>query len=254
METKNGKIRLTADEVYDRLLNTDKILSLKGQISFYLGGIDIVVKQRDVVGNIMQEWVEGWLRKNNIDFSPNEYTQMPPDFFLNPDDRRVELLEIKAFNYKGTPGFDIAAFDMFEREVKEKPYVLDTTYLIFGYVMSDDGVVTVKKMWKQKVWQLTRPMMSKGGTEWPVNLQIKDGVVHKIRPAKWYVKQNKYEIFRSLPDFLSAIEETVYQNTDTRKDGSGWKQKVEENYRNFFGKELKIPRWDDIKDSYRVKK
>ena len=253
MNMTDDKLKLTANEVYDWLLNKDQILTLKGQISFYLGGVDIIVKQRDVVGNIMQEWIEGWLKKNNICFSVNENTQMPPDFYLNPDDKKIELLEIKAFNYKGTPGFDIAAFDMFEKEIKDKPYVLDTTYLIFGYDMSSEGVVTIKKMWKQKVWQITRPMKTKGGTEWPINLQIKDGVVHKIRPAKWYAKQNKYKVFESLPDFLSAIEETIYQNNDTRKDGSGWKQKMETNYKSFFGTDLRIPRWDDIKDNYRLK-
>lgn len=252
MNSTNKKIKLTADEVYDWLLNKDQILTLKGQISFYLGGVDIIVKQRDVVGNIMQEWIEGWLTKHNISFAVNENTQMPPDFYLNPDDKKTELLEIKAFNYKGTPGFDIAAFDMFEREIKDKPYVLDTTYLIFGYDMSPDGVVTIKKVWKQKVWQITRPMKTKGGIEWPINLQIKDGVVHKIRPAKWYAKQNKYKVFESLQDFLSAIEEAIYQNNDTRKDGSGWKQRMEINYKSYFGRDLNIPRWDDIKDSYRI--
>lgn len=244
------KIRLTADGVYNKLLNEDKILTLKGQISFYLGGIDIVVKQKDVVGNIMQEWIEGWLRKNNVDFALNDNTQMPPDFYLNPDNKKVELLEIKAFNYNGTPGFDIASFDMFEREISEKPYVLDTTYLIFGYDMSSDGIVTIKKMWKQKVWQITRPMRTRGGVEWAMNLQIKDGVVHKIRPAKWYVKQTKYEVFKSLQDFLSAIEETVYQNKDTRDDGAGWRQKMEKNYQAFYGESIRIPRWDDIKGNY----
>ena len=52
-------MKLTVDEIYDRLVNEDKILTKKGRITFTLGDIDIIVKQRDVVGNIMQEWVEG---------------------------------------------------------------------------------------------------------------------------------------------------------------------------------------------------
>ena len=50
---------LTPEEVFDTLLNVDKITSLEGQIRFYLGDVDIVVRQRDVVGNIIQEWLEG---------------------------------------------------------------------------------------------------------------------------------------------------------------------------------------------------
>ena len=50
-------MKLTAQEVYNKLMLEDKILEVKGQIKFYLGNVDIVVKQRDVVGNIMQEWL-----------------------------------------------------------------------------------------------------------------------------------------------------------------------------------------------------
>ena len=64
----NNPIILTAEEVFDRLLNVDRIKTAEGQIRFYLGDVDIIVKQKDVVGNIIQEWLEGWLRKNNIAF------------------------------------------------------------------------------------------------------------------------------------------------------------------------------------------
>ena len=42
-------MRLTAQEIVDRLLNVDNILDLKGEIKFYLGDVDIIVKQKDVV-------------------------------------------------------------------------------------------------------------------------------------------------------------------------------------------------------------
>lgn len=244
-------MQITAEEVYDKLINDDKILTSKGKITFNLGNVDIIVRQRDVVGNIMQEWVEGWLKKNNIEYALNDNTQMPPDFFLNPENKKQNLLEIKAFNYKAGPGFDIADFRMYEQEIVEKPWMLHVSYLIFGYDMSDDGVVTIKKMWLQKVWEITRPMKSGSKkTIWPINLQIKKGVVHKIRPAKWYVQQNRFKTFENLEDFLSAIEETVYQNTDTRSDGPSWKQNMTTNYRNYYNKDLIIPRWDEIVNKY----
>ena len=151
-------MRLTAEEIFNKLVNDDKILTQKGCITFTLGNIDIVVRQRDVVGNIMQEWVEGWLKKNGIDYALNDNTQMPPDFYLNPDNKKEELLEIKAFNYKAGPGFDIADFRMYEQEIAQKPWMLNVTYLIFGYEMSNDGVVTIKKVWMNKVWEMSRPM------------------------------------------------------------------------------------------------
>ena len=153
-------MKLTAQQVYDKLINDDQILSSKGRITFHLANIDIIVRQRDVVGNIMQEWVEGWLKKNGVEYAPNDNTQMPPDFYLDPDDKQHNLMEIKAFNYKASPGFDIADFRMYEQEIAAKPWMLDVTYLIFGYEMNDNGDVTIKHVWTKKVWEISRAMKS----------------------------------------------------------------------------------------------
>lgn len=61
-------IKLTAQQIFDKLLDEEKILSANGQIRFFLGDVDIIVKQKDVVGNIIQEWLGGWLRKREIEF------------------------------------------------------------------------------------------------------------------------------------------------------------------------------------------
>lgn len=244
-------MRLTAQQVYDKLINEDRITELEGQIRFYLGDVNIIVKQRDVVGNIMQEWLQGWLDTNEIEYAPSENTQMPPDFFLNPDDRTRNLLEVKAFNRNGTPGFDIADFRMYQSEIIEKPYMLDVEYLIFGYDMSDDGVVTIKDVWLKKVWEITRRM-----EEWPINLQIKEGHVHKIRPGVWYNEDPAridYSIFNSLEDFISAMEQTVYQNDETRRDAPTWLIRFKRNYQERYGVTLDIPRWYDIAANYDVK-
>lgn len=240
-------MKLTAQEVYNKLVNEDKILELKGQIKFYLGDVNIIVKQKDVVGNIIQEWLQGWLDKRGIEYAPSENTQMPPDFFLNPDDKTKNLLEVKAFNRSASPGFDIADFRMYEEEIVEKPYMLDVDYLIFGYDMSDDGIVTIKDIWLKKVWEITRCM-----EDWAINLQVKQGVVHKIRPGVWYsTKKGNFSMFSCLEDFVSAIEETVYQNPKTHDSASSWKKKFLSSYERFYGIRLSIPRWDDIAHKYR---
>lgn len=240
-------MKLTAQEVYNKLVNEDKILELKGQIKFYLGDVNIIVKQKDVVGNIIQELLQGWLDKRGIEYAPSENTQMPPDFFLNPDDKTKNLLEVKAFNRSASPGFDIADFRMYEEEIVEKPYMLDVDYLIFGYDMSDDGIVTVKDIWLKKVWEITRCM-----EDWAINLQVKQGVVHKIRPGVWYsTKKGNFPMFSCLEDFVSAIEETVYQNPKTHDSASSWKKSFLSSYERFYGIKLSIPRWDDIAHKYR---
>lgn len=239
-------MRLTAQQIYDKLMNEDRILELEGQIKFYFGDVNIIVKQKDVVGNIIQEWLQGWLDKRGIEYAPSENSQMPPDFFLNPDDLTQNLLEVKAFNRSASPGFDIADFRMYEEEIVDKPYMLHVDYLIFGYDMSDDGVVTVKDLWLKKVWEITRRM-----DDWAINLQVKQGVVHKIRPGVWYSTQRvKFPMFRSLEDFVSAIEETVWQNPKTRDVSATWKRRFIDSYQSYYGVRLDIPRWNDIADTY----
>ncbi len=240
-------MRLSSQEIFDKLLSEDHILELEGQIKFYLGDVNIVVRQRDVVGNIMQEWLQGWLDARGIEYAPNENSQMPPDFFLNPDDRTSNLLEVKAFNRSGSPGFDIADFRMYAEEIQEKPYMLDVDYLIFGYDMSDTGVVTIKDIWLKKVWQITRRMEN-----YPINLQVKDGVIHKIRPGVWYSgRMTDYAIFESLEDFISAVEETTFKEPKLRDSiASTWLSKFQRNYKARYGVELNVPRWNDIKDKY----
>ena len=240
-------MRLTAQEIVDRLLNVDNILDLKGEIKFYLGDVDIIVKQKDVVGNIMQEWLQGWLDKNDIEYAPSENSQMPPDFYLNPDDKTKGLLEVVAFNRNGSPGFDIADFRMYAEEIQEKPYMLDVDYLIFGYDMNESGVVSIKNVWLKKVWQITRRMAN-----YPINLQVKDGVIHKIRPGVWYSqKATDYAIFDCLEDFICAMEETTFKEPKLRDSiASTWLEKFQRNYKARYGHELNVPRWKDIKDKY----
>ena len=242
-------MKLTAEQIYDRLKNVDKILTLEGQIKFYLGDVDIIVKQKDVVGNIMQEWLEGWLKKNDIDYLPNVNPQMPPDFYLDPDNIKTNLLEVKAFYYRASPGFDIADFNAFQASVIKEPHMLYAKYLIFGYDMSKDGIVTIKNIWLKNLWEIIRPM-----EKWALNLQIKKGIVYKIRPGVWDSKRSKFKTFQSLEDFLSALEECMYVNPATHKTANEWKPKMINSFKTAYGKDLKIPRWDDIKDNYVVKR
>ena len=236
--------RVSSKEVYDLLVNEEHILELEGQIRFYLGDVNIIVHQKDVVGNIIQEWLQGWLDYKHIEYAPNENTQMPPDFFLNTSDETTGLLEVKAFNINASPAFDIADFRMYEEEIQEKPYMLYVDYLIFGYDMSSSGVVTIKNLWLKKVWEITRSM-----DEWPITLQVKKDVVHKIRPAKWYSNRGR-RVFECVEDFVSAIEQTVWQNPATRRASGTWASRFLNNYERFYGKKLNIPRWDDIKNKY----
>ena len=242
------KTRTTAREIFNTLLDKDKILTLKGQIRFYLGDVHIVVHQKDVVGNIIQEWLQGWLEQRGFYYRPNPNTQMPPDFFLSPSDKE-RLLEVKSFNCEATPAFDIADFRAYEEELIAKPWMLYADYLIFAYHMNDDGIVTIKDLWLKKVWQITRRM-----DDWPLNLQVKSKVVHKIRPGIWYTPPKKFRLFNSVEHFVSAVEQTVWQNPKTKEESGTWLKRFNAAHKAHFGQVLKIPRWNDIEDNYIVPK
>lgn len=235
----------TAKDIYDRLVNDDRITSLKGRIQFHLGDVSITVRQKDVVGNIVQEWLAGWLDRRGLSYRANPNTQMPPDFFLDPKRDDVGLLEVKAFNRDATPAFDIADFRMYAEELVAKPWMLDVDYLIFGYRMDDDGVVTIRDLWLKKVWQITRRMR-----KWPLNLQVKSNVVHKIRPGVWYGKPTQYRIFESAEDFVSAVDYAVWQNPKTKETSGTWLADFQDAYRRHYGRKLDVPRWTDISEKY----
>lgn len=241
------KAILTASEIYDTLLNKDKILTIKGQISFNMGDVGIVIKKKDVVGNVLQEWMEGWLKKRNIDFLPNPNTQMPPDIFLDTKNTKRNWMEIKAFNREAGPGFDIADFKAFVPELIQKPYHLDTDYLIFGYKMDEQtGDVVVKDLWLKKIWEIMRPM-----DNWPITVQYKNGRVQKMRPGNWFTSTRRSgKMFECMEDFLSAFEETIYQNPETRDQSAMWKQRFCRSYANYYGTTIDFPRWSDIKNKY----
>lgn len=244
-------IHITPEELYNKLVEVYKIKTLEGLITFKLGDVGIIVKQRDVVGNIIQEWLEGWLKSNNIYYSPNPNTQMPPDIFLS-ENRTENLVEVKAFNGESSAGFDIADFKAYAREIIEKPYMLHVKYIIFAYKMDDNGIVTITNVWLKSVWEISAAMSR--SANWTVKVQYKNKQIHKLRPAAWYsTRPSKTPIFESLEDYLGALEETIFKYSETRElANSGWKDKLIDAYRKYYGITLNIPRWMDIEARYRL--
>lgn len=239
-------MKLTAKEIYDKLIYEDKIKTVAGQIKFHLGDVSIIIKRKDVVGNILQEWLEGWLVARDIEFAPNPNTQMPPDVYLCPEDHTKNLLEIKAFNRESSPAFDIADFKAFVNELIEKPYHLDTDFLIFGYIMDEEtGDVIVKDLWLKKLWEITKTM-----DNWPITVQYKNNILQKMRPGNWYTTRGNTHMFESKEDYLAAFEETIYQNPETRALGAQWKNRFKRSYKSHYGVDIDFPKWDDIKGKY----
>ena len=240
--------KFNAGQVFEMLRDEFAFINAQGTIRFNLNDFEIIVKQNSVVGNIIEDWLAEWLNAKGI---ANEHNlgQSAPDFWLDPDDKTKDLLEIKCF-YRG-PGFDIANFLSYVTEIIDKPYRLQSKYLLILYDMNPEtGIVNITNAWLKNVWEIACSSSVR-----PIKVQEKKKVIYNIRPATWYSESTQYPTFKCLEHFLAALEQTLYDYHQTRTTlAENWAKKVCKAYKDFYGVELKLPRWYDIKDQYIVDK
>lgn len=230
-----------ADRIYQLLKDEFEFAGATGSIRFNLKDYEITVEQNNVVGNIVEEWLDKWLTSKNIPHVHNP-GQSSPDFWLNPDNRETDWLEVKHFT--GSPNFDIAAFRSFIKLIIDKPYKLQSKYLLVKYKMKN-GIVTIEDFWLKKIWEICCT-----SDRFPIKVQCKSGVINNIRPATWYSDRAEFPVFESLEDFLSALEQTIYKYHDTNHLAETWLDNVINSYKRFYGVELDVPRWNYIKSKY----
>lgn len=238
-------MKTTIDNVYQTLkkeLEADN----KGVIQFTLAQVAIIVKQNNVVGNIIEEWLDSWLTEHDFDHIYN-HGQCSPDFWMDLDDRNNAWLEIKSFT--GGANFDIANFMSYIQEIIDKPWKLDAKYLCLKYSMDENtGVVTIDNVWLKKVWEISSPSSS-----WAVKVQDKKSVIYNLRPASWYSERAGFKTFSCLEHFLSALDYVIKTYPATAAKGLTWKKKVEMAYRDYKHEPISIPLWQDIAEKYNWK-
>ncbi len=227
-------MKLTSQQLYDKLIKDYKIIGQKGVINFTLKDLTIAVETKDSVGNLLQEWLKAWLKQNNIFFEENKNTQSFPDFYLNNTNLKEGLLEIKSFDWKRGPGFDLANFDSYCNSLLTDAYRLDSDYLIFAYELIGSEL-SIKNVWLKKIWELACP----SGT-YPIKVQEKKNIIYNLRPSTWYSERSRFKPFNSKEAFLSALNNTRYQYAQTRKDNSHWLRKVLKNYKTHTGTVLVV--------------
>lgn len=222
-------ITKTAEEIYEILKST--IIGKPGKIVFTLGETSVTIDTTDTVGNSIQSWLKQWLINKEFYHAEPTNTQEFPDFFLSEENRNSHMLEVKAFNYNATPAFDIANYESYVSSVAEKPYRLFADYMVFGYSMANDGVITIKEIWLKKIWELA-------GTSkrFPLNTQVKRDVIYNIRPNSRF-KYGQPSHFANKEEFLRAIygTQSLYRGQEKADE---WKEKLIQNYYNYFGDEL----------------
>lgn len=195
------KIKITAIEIYDKLLNEFKIQDQIGSVEIILGGISAKYYGRDAIGDLLQEWLGQWLRHNNYYYRTRVNTQEFPDFLLSEDDKSG-FLEIKTFNANASPAFDIANFNSYSKSLLLKPERLDADYLILSYKMID-SILTIDNVWLKKVWEIS----GVSGAN-PIVMQTKLKQPYNLRPLNWNTKNSKNKPFANKIEFLNAMVET----------------------------------------------
>lgn len=223
-------MKLTAKELFKKLTD-EKLEQYTRAITFNLAGVSVKMNTTDTVGITLQAWLKQYLINNNIYFFEPYNTQEFPDFYLNDKDTTKHMLEVKAFNYERTPAFDIANFESYCASIKEKPYYLNADYIIFGYLMSEPGDITIKKIWLHKIWEIAGT-----STNFPLKTQVKRNMIYNIRPNSSF-KIGKPSPFNNADDFLKAIYQTLikYKGLSFAND---WKSTLFINYAYYFGNKL----------------
>lgn len=167
------------------------------------------IEDNSIVGNVIQSWLQSFMKANDIYYREADNTQQFPDFFLNKVRNDIDLLEVKWFTKNAN--FDIANFLAYCHSILENPYRLNADYLIFEYNTSDKGI-TIKNIWLKKVWEICG-----GSDRSEVKIQWKKGQSYNIRPANWYGKGKiKYPPFKSRLDFVKALQRVL--NTHSSAD------------------------------------
>lgn len=231
-----------ADNLFNVLQEDFGLEGATGSIVFNLKDYQITVEQNNVIGNIIEEWLDKWMTNKGISHIHNE-KQASPDFWLNPDDLESDWLEVKSFT--GSPNFDIAAFRSFINLVIEKPWKLHSKHLLIKY-KNEKGLITIEQFWMKNLWEICCP-----SNKWPIKVQYKQNVINNIRPSTWYSDKTDFPSFECLEDFLAALEETIYRYHDTRATvAEQWIPRLRQSYKEHYGVDLAIPRWNDIKVKY----
>ena len=228
-------MKLTAAQLYKKLVDDYKLVGQKGRITFKLKYINLEVETKDTVGNLIQEWIKAWMLKENIEFGNPPHTQDFPDFQLDLADNKKGLLEVKCFDFDASPNFDIAAFLAYRRSLLMHPFRLDSDYLIIGYAMQGADIL-IKDIWLKKVWEITGP-----SDKWDLRCNVKQGEPTNIRPIKWYDNdRTKFKPFNNATDFVKAFDGTQRQWSRTSRDSetSTWLKNVVKGYKTSTGRDL----------------
>jgi hypothetical protein len=220
---------LTAQQIYNKL-HKQNITSRRGQTIMTFMDISVTIDDHSATGDLIQSWLGKWMQENDIEYRVKDNTQEFPDFLLDEQSDEQNLLEVKTFDWERSPNFDLANFDAYRRSILVNPYRLDADYLILGYTLID-GVLQIPKIWLRKIWEIAGP-----SGRYPLKCQVKQNIIHNIRPITWYSNQVTYHPFASRLEFVQALHDTI--KAYKPDESGGWLEQVKTNYAEHTGQAL----------------
>lgn len=203
-----------------------------GQIKMSLNGTEVVIKQNDIIGNALQEWLGQFLKEKDIYFRSAK-GQTFPDFYLSENDNK-NLCEMKTYYATRNPAFDVANYFGYVDSLQEKPWRLGSDYIIFAYISDEEGNISIKDMWCKKVWEITGPSQ-----DFALKCQRKKGQIYNIRPANW--KENSrgtLKPFSCKEEFVAALYKTHLSESNQTKLSKAWLDKVIVEYEKYTGENM----------------
>lgn len=226
-----GKTKVTANDIYNELVNNFKIKSKIGSVQIKLGNITAKYNGKDAVGDLLQEWIGEWMKSKNYYFRTKANTQEFPDFLLSESDSK-DFLEVKTFNADASPAFDIANFDSYCTSLLKLPERIEADYLILSYKMINSEL-RINDIWLKKVWEISSPSGPNA-----IKIQTKRGQIYNLRPCTWYSSRLTYQPFTNKNDFLKALAETQVNYPQCAPYRQNWLTKVKSKYQQNTGVKL----------------
>jgi hypothetical protein len=204
-------------------LQQANLVGASGAIYCELLNIKTPIRDNSVVGNIIQEWLQSFMKKHNILFRIPDNSQEFPDFYMHSTEDNKDLLEVKCFTKN--PNFDVANFVAYCTSIRDNPYRLDADYLIFEYQPQNNSF-SIKNVWLKKVWEICT-----NAERSAIKLQIKNGQIYNIRPATWYGKNVKFQPFKSRLEFVEALKKVLDTHSSADSLRKNWLDVVKKNYK-----------------------
>ena len=222
-------------EVYDLLIKSN-IQNTRVQMICKVQDIEFEILNKDIVGNVIQSWMEVFLNENNISWNAPKTTQSYPDFILADN----QYMELKCWFKEATPAFDLANFKSLVTDLLINPKRLESDYLVFNYGYDNSGV-SINNFWIKKIWELTK-IPKTGYCRDLISSQVKEGTIYNLRPYNFV--NDPSACIGSRKKFLIQMKKTIDHfssqliRNDSFMNGEDWLEKVSLRYKEQVGTEI----------------